>query len=276
MLHTIAGGAAARPFSTHHNALDIPLSLRIAPELYLKRLVVGGLDRVYEINRNFRNEGVSTQHNPEFTMLEFYQAYANYHDLMELTKQLISQVAKDVNSKTQTTFNGIEIDLAPEIWEELSMRDAIIKWWPKEVGIKPNLEDFASERAFVTWLDRALSTAPEPSLTASQPFPGMGYAQYLERVEGGLRTADRNRESGEPYGKSIAEIFESVAEEHLIQPTIIYDFPLAVSPLSRRLSPTSLTGWSALSSTSEASRSAMLSAELNDPDDQRARFLRRS
>ncbi len=111
MLHTIAGGAAARPFSTHHNALDIPLSLRIAPELYLKRLVVGGLDRVYEINRNFRNEGVSTQHNPEFTMLEFYQAYANYHDLMDLTEELIKFVAMEVNGTTKTTFNDVEIDL---------------------------------------------------------------------------------------------------------------------------------------------------------------------
>ncbi|MGH8801525.1 MAG: lysine--tRNA ligase, partial [Casimicrobiaceae bacterium] len=126
MMQTIAGGAAARPFKTHHNALDIPLSLRIAPELYLKRLVVGGLDRVYEINRNFRNEGVSTQHNPEFTMLEFYQAYANYHDLMDLTEELITTVAKEVNGTTITHFGGHEIDLSK--WQKLSMREAIIKW----------------------------------------------------------------------------------------------------------------------------------------------------
>src|SRR6202789_568040 len=106
-----AGGAAARPFKTHHNALDQDLFLRIAPELYLKRLVVGGLDRVYEINRNFRNEGVSTQHNPEFTMLEFYQAYANYKDLMKLTKELIAFVAQEVNGATVCNFNGQEIDL---------------------------------------------------------------------------------------------------------------------------------------------------------------------
>ncbi len=111
MMHTVAGGAAARPFKTHHNALDIPLSLRIAPELYLKRLVVGGFDRVYEINRNFRNEGVSTQHNPEFTMLEFYQAYSDYHDLMDLTQELITEVATEVNGTTITHFNGHEIDL---------------------------------------------------------------------------------------------------------------------------------------------------------------------
>ena len=106
MMQPIAGGAAARPFKTHHNALDMDLFLRIAPELYLKRLVVGGLDRVYEINRNFRNEGVSTQHNPEFTMLEFYQAYANYHDLMDLTEELIAFVAREVNGTTVTVRRG--------------------------------------------------------------------------------------------------------------------------------------------------------------------------
>ncbi len=111
MMHTVAGGAAAKPFTTHHNALDLDLKLRIAPELYLKRLVVGGMDRVYEINRNFRNEGISTQHNPEFTMLEFYQAYSNYHDLMDLTEELVKYVAMEVNGTLLTTFNGVEIDL---------------------------------------------------------------------------------------------------------------------------------------------------------------------
>src|SRR6202030_61836 len=119
MMHPIAGGAAARPFTTHHNTLDIDLYLRIAPELYLKRLVVGGLERVYEINRNFRNEGISTQHNPELTMLEFYQAYADYHDMMQLTEDMLVQVARDVNGTTRATFDGKEFDFAD--WQRLSM-----------------------------------------------------------------------------------------------------------------------------------------------------------
>ena len=123
MMQTIAGGANARPFTTHHNALDMDLFLRIAPELYLKRLVVGGLDRVYEINRNFRNEGVSTQHNPEFTMLEFYQAYANYQDMMQLTEDLVAYVAREVNGTTITEFDGNTIDLGK--WTRLTMREAI-------------------------------------------------------------------------------------------------------------------------------------------------------
>ena len=123
MMQQIAGGAAARPFRTHHNALDMDLFLRIAPELYLKRLVVGGLDRVYEINRNFRNEGVSTQHNPEFTMLEFYQAYANYYDMMQMTEELVEFVAREVNGTTMTNFDGNTIDLAK--WSGLTMREAI-------------------------------------------------------------------------------------------------------------------------------------------------------
>src|ERR1700753_4211998 len=141
MMQPIAGGAAARPFRTHHNALDLPLFLRIAPELYLKRLVVGGLDRVYEINRNFRNEGISTQHNPEFTMLEFYQAYANYHDLMDLSEELIVFVAMQVNGTTVTEFAGQQIDLAQ--WRRYSMREAIVEFWPEAAGAKPEMADFA-------------------------------------------------------------------------------------------------------------------------------------
>jgi lysyl-tRNA synthetase class 2 len=216
MMQTIAGGAAARPFKTHHNALDMDLFLRIAPELYLKRLVVGGLDRVYEINRNFRNEGVSTQHNPEFTMLEFYQAYANYHDLMDLTEELIEFVAMEVNGTTVTEFNGNKIDLGK--WERLTMREAIIKWWPESAGdapTPPEFESFESLKPLVQRLDDAL---------------GEDAGIHKAILTFGLHLNLRNV----PLGKVIAELFEFVAETHLIQPTIIYEFPTAVSPLSKQ------------------------------------------
>jgi lysyl-tRNA synthetase class 2 len=219
MMQPIAGGAAARPFKTHHNALDMDLYLRIAPELYLKRLVVGGLDRVYEINRNFRNEGVSTQHNPEFTMLEFYQAYTNYHDLMDLTEELIGFVAREVNGTTVTTFNDLEIDLGK--WERLTMRGAIVKWWPEDLfGPRPTLNDLRSVESIAGLLDKAIAayTRKNPSNTTTEIF---GTNPAALKAEGSA-------------GKTIAAIFEAVAEEHLIQPTIIYEFPTAVSPLSKQ------------------------------------------
>jgi lysyl-tRNA synthetase class 2 len=205
MLHTVAGGAAARPFWTHHNTLDMKLALRIAPELYLKRLVVGGLDRVYEINRNFRNEGVSTRHNPEFTMLEFYQAYANYHDLMDLTEELVKSIAMQVNGTLMTEFNGVEIDLGT--WTKLSMREAIVKFWPENFGTRPTLDSFHS-----------LEDVRE---------------LYLQLIAGDFNIGHPDFPANQPTGKLIAGLFEFLAEEHLVQPTIIYDFPLAVSPLSK-------------------------------------------
>jgi lysyl-tRNA synthetase class 2 len=245
MLHTVAGGAAARPFTTHHNALDMPLSLRIAPELYLKRLVVGGLDRVYEINRNFRNEGVSTQHNPEFTMLEFYQAYANYHDLMDLTEELIQFVAMEVNGTTITNFNGVEIDLGK--WTKLSMREAIIEFWPKD-ATPPTLDDFSDQlelaptfRAAASAMSAARSRRGDNEdavwIDDTNPSTAEGRRRrrnaeievYFEGVAHVLETDS----SKARFGRIIAEVFEALAEEHLIQPTIIYDFPLAVSPLSK-------------------------------------------
>ena len=144
MMQPVAGGAVARPFVTHHNTLDMDLFLRIAPELYLKRLVVGGFDRVYEINRNFRNEGVSMRHNPEFTMLEFYQAYTDYRGVMDFTQQLIEQAAKDVTGGTNTKWGEIEIDWASENWHRLTMREAIIQYWPETAGAKPEMSDFGS------------------------------------------------------------------------------------------------------------------------------------
>jgi len=218
MMQSIAGGAMARPFVTHHNALDIDLFLRIAPELYLKRLVVGGFDRVYEINRNFRNEGISTQHNPEFTMLEFYQAYANYKDLMTLTQELIEFVAREVNGTTITYFNGVEIDLAK--WERLTMREAIIKWWWEDAGPAPTIETFASPHSFMSWLNTVIERMDPQHKTFLFNAGFLGIQDELEK--------------GGPLGKAIADVFEWVAEQFLIQPTIIYEFPLAVSPLSKQ------------------------------------------
>jgi len=264
MLHTIAGGAAARPFNTHHNALDIPLSLRIAPELYLKRLVVGGLDRVYEINRNFRNEGVSTQHNPEFTMLEFYQAYANYHDLMDLTEELIKFVAMEVNGTTKTTFNDVEIDLGK--WTKLSMREAIIKFWPPELGQAPSIQSFSDRSSLRAALDMALSREYVCDEVARR--------SELDRIINALnhsKTELLAYEEDDPFGKIIAEIFETVAETELIQPTIIYDFPLAVSPLSK-IKPDEPEWVERFEFYIGGFEVGNAFSELNDPDDQLRRF----
>jgi lysyl-tRNA synthetase, class II len=226
MMQPIAGGAAARPFITHHNELEIDLFLRIAPELYLKRLVVGGLDRVYEINRNFRNEGVSTRHNPEFTMLEFYQAYANYHDLMQLTEELIKFVAMEVNGTLTTHFNGNEIDLGK--WTRLSMREAIIKFWPTGMSNAPAMDDFSEATKFVAFL-RTLEGHADETKYSKHNSETLGHF-----IVGSLAQLLISRiDAGEQLGSVIATLFENVAESHLIQPTIIYDFPLAISPLSK-------------------------------------------
>ncbi len=244
MMQPIAGGAAARPFTTHHNALDIDLYLRIAPELYLKRLVVGGLDRVYEINRNFRNEGISTQHNPEFTMLEFYQAYANYKDLIELTKDFIESVALEVNGTTITNFNGVEIDLAKDKWQVLTMREAIIHFWPQYLPGRPTMEDLSSDQAFSQWAESAVYKLSVPSKGTDQELetPRQLLAAKIrgifapiahQVIESGGRPGPKLSQE-DPAGKQIATLFEVVAEEHLIQPAIIHEFPLAVSPLSKQ------------------------------------------
>jgi lysyl-tRNA synthetase class 2 len=241
MMQPLAGGAAARPFTTHHNTLDIDLYLRIAPELYLKRLTVGGLDRVYEINRNFRNEGISTQHNPEFTMLEFYQAYADYRILMDLTEELLSQVARDVNGTTKTNFNGHEIDFGN--WQRLSMREAIIKYWPEAAGAKPQLSDFADAKSVGSLVKRL-----HDAKVHNMPY-----------------------DPAEPAGKTIAAMFEAVAEEHLIQPTILYDFPVAISPLSKNKpdEPDWVERFELFVGGLEIGNAF---SELNDPVEQRKRF----
>ncbi len=276
MMQPIAGGAAARPFRTHHNALDMDLFLRIAPELYLKRLVVGGLDRVYEINRNFRNEGVSTQHNPEFTMLEFYQAYANYHDLMDLTEELIAYVAREVNGTTVTEFGGVEIDLGK--WERLTMREAIVKWWPDWptlTNAKPNSADFADSASTIAWVNRALDALPEhrPVTEPGSPFMSQAGFSYLlvGQLDHVLTAMRSSVDAGFGAGKGIAELFELLAEPHLIQPTIIYEFPTAVSPLSKQKpdDPDHVERFEIFAGGFEIGNAF---SELNDPVEQLKRF----
>jgi lysyl-tRNA synthetase class 2 len=187
MMQPVYGGASARPFVTHHNTLDIDLYLRIAPELYLKRLVVGGLDRVYEINRNFRNEGISTQHNPEFTMLEFYQAYTDYRGLMDLSCELLRQTAIDATGSAQTTYQERNLDFTNI--RRLSLREAILEFWRD--GERPSMNQLSDPE----WLKR-------------------------------YSTNDSS-------GAALVEIFERVVEPNLFEPTIIYDYPLETSPLSK-------------------------------------------
>jgi lysyl-tRNA synthetase class 2 len=243
MMQPIAGGAVAKPFVTHHNTLDMDLYLRIAPELYLKRLVVGGMDRVYEINRNFRNEGISTQHNPEFTMLEFYMAYADYHDMMDFTARMLAQVAQDVNGTAISHFNGHEIDWSN--FQRLSMREAIVKYWPENSAPKPERKDFAGAEALAALVKRYNARNPHVPYDPSAP-----------------------------NGKTIAEIFEFVVEPHLIQPTFIYDFPLAISPLSKnKREPEENADWvERFEIFVGGLEIGNAFSELNDPEEQRRRF----
>ena len=240
MMQPIAGGAVARPFVTHHNTLDMDLYLRIAPELYLKRLVVGGFDRVYEINRNFRNEGLGWRWNPEFTMLEFYQAYTDYQGIMDLTQQLITQAAIDVNGSTKAKWGDQGIDWAN--WQRFTMREAIIHYWQEAWGAKPEMKDFASQDSLKKLVERF-----------NRAHTHMPYDQ------------------NEPLGKTIAALFEAVAEEHLTQPTIIYEFPTAVSPLSKQKpdEPEWTERFEIYAGQMEISNGF---SELNDPEDQRRRF----
>lgn len=194
MMQVIPGGAAARPFTTHHNALDLEMYLRISPELFLKRLVVGGFERVFEINRNFRNEGISPRHNPEFTMMELYMAYADYNDLIELTEDLFRTVAMNVLGSAVIRYGDETFDFA-QPFNKLTMREAIIKY-----GSDITMEDIVD-------FDRAKSVAQRLGITVE---PGWG------------------------LGRLQSEIFEEIAEHHLIQPTFITEYPAEISPLARR------------------------------------------
>jgi len=246
MMHPIAGGAAARPFVTHHNALDLDLYLRIAPELYLKRLTVGGFDRVYEINRNFRNEGISTQHNPEFTMLEFYEAYSNYTDLMDLNEELFSRLAKEIAGSTVVKYGEYKLDFSK--FQRLSMREAIIKYWPAELQPPPTHEELAARGG--------------PSAI------GQRYDAWAKSSGAPYTAAKGQLTDGDWTGL----LFETIAESKLIQPTILYDFPIEISPLSKQK-----PGEPELVERFEVYAAGMEIAngfsELNDPAEQERRFL---
>jgi len=231
MMHPIPGGAAARPFATHHNALDMELFLRIAPELYLKRLVVGGLEKVFEINRNFRNEGISTRHNPEFTMLEFYEAYSDYHHLMDLTETMIREVALKVLGTTSITYQGEPIDLA-DPFDRLTMAAAINEYNP---------EHSPEALADPAYLREAL----KPFGVDVYPTDGIGLLQL--------------------------KLFEATTEAKLVQPTFIIAHPTDVSPLARANDANpAVTDRFELFITGREMANGF--SELNDPEDQAARF----
>ena len=196
MLATIAGGASARPFITHHNTLDLDMFLRIAPELYLKRCIVAGFEKVYELGRTFRNEGMSVRHNPEFTMIELYQAFADYNDMMELTENMIAEVCKKVNGTTKVTYQGTEIDFMPP-WRRITMVDAVKEY----AGV-----DFAT----INSDEEAQAIAKEKHLEFPKP----------------LNTVTK--------GEVLNMLYEEFCEEHMIQPTFIIDYPVEISPLTKK------------------------------------------
>ncbi len=236
MMQSIAGGALARPFVTHHNALDIPLYMRVAPELYLKRLTVGGVERVFEINRNFRNEGISTQHNPEFTMLEFYRTYADYTDLMPLTEQLLADIADKAMGTDEFRYGDHTISFkAP--FRRLSMREAAREAASRRLGAPVDAGDLRSRDAAAALAARL----------------GVG-------VDAGMGA-----------GKITAEIFEALCEDDLIQPTFVYDFPTEVSPLSKQKAddPDTVERFELYAAGLELANAF---SELNDPAEQRRRF----
>ena len=238
MMQPIAGGAIARPFVTHHNALDLELYLRIAPELYLKRLVVGGIERVYEINRNFRNEGISTQHNPEFTMLEFYQAYARASDLMTLTEEMLSGLVRELTGSTATSWGQETIDWSPP-YRRVTMRQAVLEATREDARGGLAAEELDSA-------ERLLSAAKRFGVEAHERFAGK-------------------------KGKLLAELFEAVAEARFVQPTFLHEFPTEISPLSKRdpKNPEWVDRFELYAGGMEIANGF---SELNDPFDQAERF----
>jgi lysyl-tRNA synthetase class 2 len=236
MMQPIAGGALARPFVTHHNTLDMRLYMRIAPELYLKRLTVGGIEKVFEINRNFRNEGISTQHNPEFTMLEFYWTYADYNDLMTLTEELLQQVARAATGADEVTFGEHMISFKPPF---------------RRLALREGARAAASARLGTDVTDRELRTRETAAALASRL---------------GIEVAP-----GSGPGKIAAAIFEALCEADLVQPVFVYDFPTEVSPLSKQKSddPDTVERFELYVAGFEIANAF---SELNDPVEQRRRF----
>jgi lysyl-tRNA synthetase class 2 len=232
MLHPIPGGATAKPFKTHHNALDMELYMRVAPELFLKRLVIGGLERVFEINRCFRNEGTSTQHNPEFTMLEFYQSYATYEDMMKITEELLCSMVKDIHGGPRLAYQGMDIDFTPP-WRRIPFKESLLEYGKIDpVALK------------------------EPS-KAIEVAKGLG----LELKK------------GMSHGRVLADLFKEKVEPHLLQPTFVTHYPTEVSPLSRRngSDPEVVDRFELFIAGREIANGF---SELNDPVDQRERFVR--
>lgn len=230
-MHTIAGGASARPFITHHNALDIELYMRIALELHLKRLIVGGMERVYEIGRIFRNEGISTRHNPEFTMIELYQAYADYHDMMNLTEEMVAYIANKVLGTTVVNYQGQEINLTPP-WTRITMLDAVKKY-------------------------------------ANVDFNGIDDARARELA----KELDLEVDEDETKGNILNLVFEEYVEPNLVQPTFIMDYPIEISPLAKRKKdePNFTYRFEAFIVCRELANAF---SELNDPIDQKERFMK--
>ncbi len=307
MMHPIVGGAAARPFETHHNALDMKLYMRIAPELYLKRLLVGGFERVYEINRNFRNEGLSREHNPEFTMLELYRAYATYEDLMELTEALVGELAREVLGGTTVTWDGRDIELAAP-WRRITVQDALAELGgvsgevfddpvaAAEVAISRGVAAEDVARALVEPLsaDEVGEIARQCGAQAeggpSRPGAASGEADAVPGDATAAVLAAFGRAEERPnLAKAITaryedemqarvragaiayKIFEEVVESQLVQPTLLTQFPLAVSPLARKneVDPAFCDRFELFVGGREIANAF---SELNDPDDQRARF----
>ena len=232
MMQTIPGGAEATPFKTHHNALGMDLFLRIAPELYLKRLVVGGFERVFEINRSFRNEGISTQHNPEFTMLEFYQSYADYNDMMDLTEEMFPAIAKELNGSDTLTYQGNTIELGKK-WQRMALSTAL----ERIGGIAPELIKYKNKEGL-------LAVAADKGIHITQ--------------------------TGR-WGKVVTKLFDALVEPQLIQPTFITGYPVEVSPLSRRNRETPhLTDRFELFIAGREIANGF--SELNDPNEQKERF----